>query len=67
MLLGIRAWLAFKEANILFEEVVVDIRIPQRFANLAKIAELSPPSAVPVLVCPQRPVEDAAGRACAAK
>ena len=45
-----RAWLALKEANIPFEEVVVDIRVPQRSANLAKIAEFSPPGAVPVLV-----------------
>jgi len=45
-----RAWLALKEANVHFEEVVVDIRVPQRFANLAKIAEFSPPGAVPVLV-----------------
>lgn len=45
-----RAWLALKEANVRFEEVVVDIRVPQRHANLAKIAEFSPPGAVPVLV-----------------
>jgi glutathione S-transferase len=45
-----RAWLALKEANVHFEEVVVDIRKPQRFANLARIAEFSPPGAVPVLV-----------------
>jgi glutathione S-transferase len=45
-----RAWLALKEANVPFEEVVVDIRMPQRLANLAKIAEFSPPGAVPVLV-----------------
>jgi glutathione S-transferase len=45
-----RAWLALKEAGILFDEVVVDIRKPQRFANLAKIAEFSAPGAVPVLV-----------------
>ena len=45
-----RAWLALKEANVSFVEVVVDIRKPQRFTNLAKIAEFSPPGAVPVLV-----------------
>jgi glutathione S-transferase len=45
-----RAWLALKEAGVPFDEVVVDIRKPQRFANLAKIAEFSPPGAVPVLV-----------------
>jgi glutathione S-transferase len=45
-----RAWLALKEADIPFVEIVVDIRKPQRIANLAKIAEFSPPGAVPVLV-----------------
>lgn len=45
-----RAWLALKEAGIPFDEVVVDIRKPQRFDNLAKIAEFSAPGAVPVLV-----------------
>jgi glutathione S-transferase len=45
-----RAWLALKEQGIEFEERVVDIRKPQRFDNLARIAEFSPPGAVPVLV-----------------
>lgn len=45
-----RAWLALKEAGVPFDEVVVDIRRPQRVNNLAKIAEFSPPGAVPVLV-----------------
>ena len=45
-----RAWLALKEANIEFKEIVIDIRPPQRFSNLEKIAEFSPPGAVPVLV-----------------
>jgi glutathione S-transferase len=45
-----RAWLALKEADVPFEEVVVDIRLPQRIANLAKIAQFSAPGAVPVLV-----------------
>ena len=45
-----RAWLALREQNVQFDERVVDIRRPQRFANLAKIAESSPPGAVPVLV-----------------
>jgi glutathione S-transferase len=45
-----RAWLALREQRIDFEERVVDIRRPQRFGNLAKIAECSPPGAVPVLV-----------------
>jgi glutathione S-transferase len=45
-----RAWLALKEQGIEFEERVVDIRKPQRLDNLARIAEFSPPGAVPVLV-----------------
>lgn len=45
-----RAWLALKEAGVAFEERVVDIRRPQRHANLARIGEFSPPAAVPVLV-----------------
>lgn len=45
-----RAWLALRETRIEFEERVVDIRRPQRFRNLARIAEFSPPGAVPVLV-----------------
>ncbi|GAB3347356.1 glutathione S-transferase family protein [Lysobacter tyrosinilyticus] len=45
-----RAWLALKEAGIAFDEEVVDIRQPQRLANLARIRQFSPPGAVPVLV-----------------
>ena len=45
-----RAWLALKEAEVEFQEEVVDIRKPQRFANLAKVGTFSPPAAVPVLV-----------------
>lgn len=44
-----RAWLALKEQNIPFEEVIVDIRRPQRWRNLAEIGEFSPTAAVPVL------------------
>jgi len=47
---AMRAWLALKEANIDFHEEVVDIRRPQRFANLAAIGRISPPAAVPVLM-----------------
>lgn len=47
---ALRAWLPLRELGISFEEQVVDIRRPQRFANLAKVAEFSPPGAVPVLV-----------------
>lgn len=45
-----RAWLALREAGIEFEERVVDIRRPQRYANLNKIARFSPAGCVPVLV-----------------
>lgn len=45
-----RAWLALREAQVAFEERVVDIRVPQRFDNLARIRAFSPPGAVPVLV-----------------
>lgn len=45
-----RAWLALKEAGVAFDEEVVDIRTPQRFANLDRIRAFSPPGAVPVLV-----------------
>jgi glutathione S-transferase len=45
-----RAWLALREAELEFEERVVDIRRPQRFENLNRIGEFSPPAAVPVLV-----------------
>jgi glutathione S-transferase len=56
-----RAWLALREANIPFVEIVVDIRKPQRFANLAKIAEFSPPGAVPVLVDGETVIFDSLG------
>jgi len=45
-----RAWLALKEGGLPFEEEVVDIRRPQRIANLERIRAFSPPGAVPVLV-----------------
>ncbi|WP_242110453.1 glutathione S-transferase family protein [Luteimonas aquatica] len=47
---ALRAWLALREAEIAFEEQVVDIRKPQRHGNLARIGAFSPPAAVPVLV-----------------
>ena len=34
---ALRAWLALKEAGVAFDEEVVDIRRPQRFANLDRI------------------------------
>lgn len=53
-----RAWLALKEGGVDFEERVVDIRPPQRFANLERIRRFSPPGAVPVLVEGERVVFD---------
>jgi len=47
---SMRAWLALCEAGVVCDQRLVDIRRPQRFANLAAIAEFSPPGAVPVLV-----------------
>jgi len=47
---SLRAWLVMKEMGIAFEEREVDIRTPQRFANLAQIATFSAPGAVPVLM-----------------
>lgn len=46
---AMRAWLALRAAQFPFNEVIVDIRRPQRFANLAEIAKRSPAAAVPVL------------------
>ncbi|MGD8380255.1 MAG: glutathione S-transferase family protein [Gammaproteobacteria bacterium] len=45
-----RAWLALKEAHVEFVEELVDIRRPQRYANLNRIGEFSPSASVPVLV-----------------
>lgn len=45
-----RAWLALRELDLEFEDRIVDIRVPQRFGNLARIGAFSPPAAVPVLI-----------------
>lgn len=45
-----RAWLALRAAGVPFVEEVVDIRRPQRFANLRAVAQVSVAGAVPVLV-----------------
>lgn len=47
---AMRAWLALRAAAFPFTEIIVDIRAPQRFANLRCIGAFSPPAAVPVLV-----------------
>lgn len=47
---ALRAWLALRLAEFPFEEVVVDIRRPQRYVNLDRLARISPPATVPALV-----------------
>lgn len=55
---AMRAWLALREAGLEFDEEVVDIRRPQRFANLAAVARFSPPAAVPVLIAGEAAIFD---------
>lgn len=47
---AMRAWLALRTAGVPFVEEIVDIRRPQRFANLARVAAFSPSATVPALV-----------------
>ncbi|WP_310618995.1 glutathione S-transferase family protein [Flexibacterium corallicola] len=47
---AMRAWLSLKAADLIFEEIMVDIKRPQRFANLDHMASLSPSATVPALV-----------------
>ena len=51
---AMRAWLSLKETNIEFEEIIVDIKRPQRWRNIAEISTFSPASRVPVLVIEQQ-------------
>lgn len=53
-----RAWLALHEAGVPFEEEVVDIRRPQRFDNLARVARLTPSGTVPALSTPDGMIFD---------
>jgi glutathione S-transferase len=55
---AMRAWLALREADVEFEEEVIDIRRPQRFANLAVVGRFSPPAMVPTLVIGDRVIFD---------
>ncbi len=55
-----RAWLALKHAGVKFDEVVLDIRRPQRFENLGYIAEFSPSASVPLLILDGRAIFDSA-------
>jgi glutathione S-transferase len=55
---ALRAWLALRAAGVEFDEEVVDIRRPQRFANLAAIGRFAPPASVPVLVVDERSIFD---------
>lgn len=47
---AMRAWLALRAAEFPFEEVVVDIRRPQRYVNLERLGRISPSATVPALV-----------------
>ena len=47
---AMRAWLALRMAEFPFEEIVVDIRRPQRYINLDRLARISPSAMVPALV-----------------
>lgn len=55
---SMRAWLALKSAGLEFTETEVDIRRPQRFANLAAIGEFAPSCTIPVLVTGERVIHD---------
>jgi glutathione S-transferase len=55
---AMRAWLALTEAGVAFEERIVDIRRPQRFANLAQIGRFSPSATVPLLVVDDHAIFD---------
>src|SRR3546814_5121127 len=58
---AMRAWLALREGGVVFEEEVVDIRRPQRVANLDRIGAFSPPAMVPALVVDQPVLFDSVG------
>jgi glutathione S-transferase len=53
-----RAWLALKAAGYEFDRVIVDIRRPQRFENLARLSSMSPSASVPILDTGQAIVYD---------
>jgi glutathione S-transferase len=55
---AMRAWLALREADVAFDERIVDIRRPQRFANLAEIAGFSPSATVPLLMVDDQAIFD---------
>jgi glutathione S-transferase len=47
---AMRAWLALREAQMDFDETVIDIRRPVRFPNLRALSGVSPAATVPLLV-----------------
>lgn len=55
---AMRAWLALRAADCDFDEVIVDIRRPQRFANLERIKAISPSGTVPAFVIHGRTIFD---------
>jgi glutathione S-transferase len=55
---AMRAWLALRAADCDFEEIIVDIRRPQRFANLDRMRIISPSATVPAFVIDGRTIFD---------
>jgi glutathione S-transferase len=55
---AMRAWLALRASKFPFQEVIVDIRRPQRFANLDAIRAISPSVTVPVLLVQETAIFD---------
>jgi glutathione S-transferase len=55
---AMRAWLALRAADCDFEEIIVDIRRPQRFANLERVRMITPSGTVPAFVIDGRTIFD---------
>ncbi|MBI1361162.1 MAG: glutathione S-transferase [Alphaproteobacteria bacterium] len=55
---ALRARLSLRAAGIEFEEVLVDIRYPQRLHNLAQIRRISPAGTIPLLIWEGRAIFD---------
>jgi glutathione S-transferase len=55
---AMRAWLALRAAGCDFEEIIVDIRRPQRFVNLGRVQTMSPAGTVPALRVDNRMIFD---------
>lgn len=55
---AMRAWLSLREAQFPFDEVIVDIRRPQRYPNLRQVGRFSPSQTVPALLMGETVVFD---------